>query len=75
MDSFILGYFLVEWVRVFHRTALDTGRATRALVLYNVSGLFDKCYLKVSCLPFYTVNFSIRQDLYVWMPADLDQFR
>ena len=74
MDGFILGYFLIKLIRVFHRTVFYTGGATRAFVLYNVSGLFDKRYLKVSCFSFYTVNFSIRQDLYVWMPADLDQF-
>ena len=74
MDGFILRYFLIEFVRVFHRTVLDTGGTARTLVLYDVSGFSDKRYLKVSRLSFYTVNFSIRQDLNVWMPADLDQF-
>jgi hypothetical protein len=44
------------------------------LVLQNIPGLFRQGYLKVACLSFYTGNFSIRQDLYVGMPADLDQF-
>ena len=30
-------------------------------------------YVKVSCFPFYTFNFSIGEDFYIWMPADLDQ--
>jgi len=74
MDGFIRRYFLIKLIRVFDRAVLDTGGATRAFVLYNVSGLSDQGNLKVSCFPFYTVNFSIRQDFYVWMPADLDQF-
>ena len=51
-----------------------TGTTTRAFVLYDVSGLFSQVYGEVSCFPFYTLNFSIGQDLYVGMPADLDQF-
>jgi hypothetical protein len=30
--------------------------------------------LEVSCVPFYTVNVGIRQDLDIGVPADLDQF-
>lgn len=30
-------------------------------------------YLEVSCFTCYIVNFSIGKDLYIWMPADLDQ--
>ena len=74
MDRFILRNFLIEFIRVFYRAVLDTGGTAGTLVLYDVSGFSDKRYLKVSRLSFYTVNFSIRQDLYVWMPADLDQF-
>jgi hypothetical protein len=74
MDGFILRYFLIEFVRVFHGTVLHTGGATRTLVLNDVSGFSDERYLKVPRISFYTVNFSIRQNLYVWMPADLDQF-
>ena len=74
MDGFILRYFLIKLIRVLDRAVFYTGSTTRAFVLYNVSGLLDQGYLKVSCFPFYTVNFSIGQDLYIGMPADLDQF-
>ncbi len=65
---------MIVWIRVFDRAVLYAGTTTRAFVLYNVSGLFIQGDLEVSCFPFYTVNFSIGQDLYVGMPADLDQF-
>ena len=56
------------------RAVLYTGRTTRAFVLYNVSGLFIQGNLEISRFPFYTINFSIGKDLYIGMPADLDQF-
>jgi hypothetical protein len=74
MDGFILRYFLIKLVRVFDRAVFDTGRTTRAFVLYNISWLFGQGDLEVSCFPLYPFNFSIGQDLYVGMPADLDQF-
>jgi hypothetical protein len=74
MDGFILRYFLIKLIGVFDRAVFDTGRTTRAFVLQNISGFFSQRYLEVSCFPLYTVNFSIRQDLYIGMPADLDQF-
>ena len=75
MNGFILGYILIELIRVFNRAIFCTGRATRASVLDNVSGFLGQGDLKVSCLAFYTVNYSMGEDLYIWMPADLDQFR
>ena len=74
MDGFILRYFLIELIRVFDRAVFDTGSTTRAFVLYNISGFFNQGYLEVSRFPFDTVNFSKGQDLYIGMPADLDQF-
>ena len=65
---------MIVWIRDLDRAVLYTGRTTRAFVLYNVSRLFIQGDLEVSCFPLYTVNFSIGQDLYVGMPADLDQF-
>jgi len=75
MDGFILRYFLIKLIRVFDRAVFYTGSTTRAFALYNISGLFNQRYLEVSCFPCYTVDFSIGQDLYIGMPADLDQFR
>ena len=74
MDGFIRRYVLIVWIRDLDRTVLYTSRTTSAIVFYNVSGLLDQGCLKVSCFPFYTVNFSKCQDFYIWMPADLDQF-
>ena len=65
---------MIVWIRDLDRAILYTGSTTRAFVLYNVSGLFIQGDLEVSCFPFYTLNFSISQDLYIGMPADLDQF-
>jgi hypothetical protein len=75
MDGFIPGYFLIERIRVFNRAIFDTGRAARAFVLDNVSGLSGQADLKVPCLALDTVHFRKGKNLYVWMPADLDQFR
>ena len=65
---------MIVWIRDLDRAVLYAGSTTRAFVLDNVSGLFIQGDLEVSCFPFYTVNFSIGQDLYIGMPADLDQF-
>ena len=75
MDSFIRRYSLIKLIRVFDRAVFCTGRTARAFFLYNVSGFLGQGDLKISRFPFYTVNFSIGQNLYIWMPADLDQFR
>ena len=75
VDGFIIRYFLIKLVRVFDWAVFDTGTATRAFILYNVSGFFNQGYLEVTCFSCYSVNFSIGEDLYIGMPADLDQFR
>jgi hypothetical protein len=74
VDGFVRGQVLVVRIRDLDRAVLDTGSATRALVFYDVAGLLVQDDLEVSCRPFDTVNFSIGQDFYVGMPADLDQF-
>ena len=74
MDGFILRYFLIKLIWVFDRAVFDTGRTTRAFVLQNISGLFGQGDLEISYFPLYPFYFSIAQDLYIWMPADLDQF-
>ena len=74
MDGFILRYFLIELIRVMNRAVFRTRCTTRALVLNNVPGLSIQRYREVSCFSFYAANFGIAQDLYVGVPADLDQF-
>ena len=74
MDGLILRYFLVELVRVFDRAVLDAGRATGAFALDDIPGFSIQGYLEVPCFPCDALDFGIRQDLDIWMPADLDQF-
>ncbi len=74
MDSFILRDFLIELIRVFDRAVFNAGRTTPAFVLYNISGLLQQGDLELSCFSFYSVHFSVGQNLYIGMPADLDQF-
>ena len=74
MDGFILGYFLIKHIRVFNRAVFDTGRTSRAIFLDDVSGLLGHRDLKVPRFTLYAVNFRMGKNLYVRMPADLDQF-
>lgn len=73
MDRFILRYVLIEFIRVFNRTVFYTGSATRAFLFQDIPGFPGKGYPKVSCCSLYTVDFSIGKNLYIGMPADLDQ--
>jgi hypothetical protein len=73
MDRLILRYLLVILIGVLDGAVLHTRGAARTFALQDIPGLLDQGYLEVACFPFHTVNFSIGQDLYVRMPADLDQ--
>lgn len=73
MDGLILRYFLIILIRVFGRAVFYTGSTTCAFFLKNIPWLRSKAYLEVSYLAFYSVNFSEGEDLYVGVPADLDQ--
>ena len=75
MYGFVRRYFLIELIRVDNRTVLNTGRTTGAAVFNDIPGLFYQGDLEISCLSFDAFNFGIAQDLYILMPADLDQFR
>jgi hypothetical protein len=74
VDGFILRYLLIEHIRVFNRAVFDTGRTTRASVLDDVSGLLGQGDFEVPGFALQAVNFRMGKNLYVWMPADLDQF-
>jgi hypothetical protein len=73
VNRFILRYVLIEFIGVFDRAVFYTGGTTRAFLLQDIPGLLGKGYLKVSYFSLYTVNFSIGENLYIGMPADLDQ--
>ena len=74
MYGFILRYFLIKWIGDLDRAVFYTGSTTCAFVLDNISRLFNQGDLKIPFFSCYTVNLGIGQDLYVWVPADLDQF-
>jgi hypothetical protein len=74
MDRFILGNLLVEGVGVLDRAIDRTSSATRAFLLNNVPGISDQADLKIPCFSLNVFDLCIGQNLYVWMPADLDQF-
>jgi len=73
MDCLILRYLLIILIRVLDRTIFHTGRTTGAFVLKNIPWPLGQGYLEASYLAFDTVNFSVGEDLYIWVPADLDQ--
>src|SRR4030042_1552828 len=74
MYGLIQGYLLIIWIRVLDRTVFHTGSATSAFVFQDVPGLFNQDHLELTRFSFHTVNLSIGEDLYIGMPADLDQF-
>lgn len=74
MDGLVLRYPLIELVRVFDRAVFHAGGAARAFILDDVPGLLQQAYPEPSRLSLDPVYFRIRQDLYVGVPVDLDQF-
>ncbi len=73
MDGLILRYLLVVPVGIDGWAVFHTGRTARALALQDVPRLFDQRHLEGPSFPGDAVDFSIGEDLYIWMPADLDQ--
>jgi hypothetical protein len=74
VDSLVLRYFLIKLIRIFNRTIFRAGCTTRAIILNNVPRFLRQGNIKVTCSTFYAVNFRVGKNLYVRMPADLDQF-
>jgi hypothetical protein len=75
VDGLVVRYLLVVGVRVLDRTVPNAGRAARALVLDDVPGLLDQGDLEIPCFSFNVFDFGEGENLDIWMPADLDQFR
>ena len=75
MYGLVVRNFLVKRIRVLNRAIFYTCRTAGALFLDDVSGFLGQGDRKISCLPRNAVNFRKCQNLYIWMPADLDQFR
>jgi hypothetical protein len=74
VHGLVAGYVLVEPIGVLYRAVLYAGGAARAFVLDDVARFFGQRDRKVACLSVYTIDFGIRENVYVGMPADLDQF-
>jgi hypothetical protein len=73
MNRLVLRYLLVVLIGVLDRAVFDARRAARALVFLDVSGFLGKTYREIARFPFYTFNLGVGEDLYVRVPADLDQ--
>ena len=73
MNGLTLRYLLIILVRIFGRAIFYAGSTTRTSTLKDIPRLSRQGYLEISYLTFYTVDFSKGEDLYVGMPADLDQ--
>jgi hypothetical protein len=74
MDRLVHRYFLIVLVRIFGGTIFYAGGATRTFVLKDIPWLLSQGYLETSYLPLHALDFGVGEDLYIWMPADLDQF-
>jgi len=75
MNCLIKGDILVILIWILDRTVFNTYRATCAFVFFYISWFPYQCYMKITYLTFYLVDLCIGENLYIWMPADLDQFR
>ena len=75
MDRLIERYVLVILVRVLHRAVFHAHRTARAQVFLDVTGLAVQCYVKISCISLYAVDFRVGENFDVGVPADLDQLR
>ena len=77
MDMNGLGQRQILIVRIgdLDRAVLDAGRATRAFVLDDVSGLPVQGDLEVSRFSFDADNLGVGQDIDIGMPAALDELR
>jgi len=73
MDGLIHRYFLIISVRILGRAILYTGSTTGAFILKNIPWLLRQGYPVVPYLSLYAVDFSIGEDFYIGVPADLDQ--
>jgi hypothetical protein len=74
MNGLVLGYLLIEYVRIGDRAVFDAGGAAGTFFLDNVSGFLVQGDGKISRFPSHMVHFRISKNFDVWMPADLDQF-
>ena len=75
MDGFIVRYLLVEFIRILNRAILNTDRTTGTLILVDVSWFLLQGDAEVPRRTLNAFNFGVRQNFYIWLPADLDQFR
>jgi len=75
MNCLVEGYLLVILVWILDRTVFNTCCTACAFILFYIPWFPYECYIEITYLTLYLVNLSIGENLYIWMPADLDQFR
>ncbi len=75
MNRLVHGNILVEWIRIFNGAVFHTGGTARTFVFNDIPGPGFQGNLEITFLPFYCFDFCKCENLNVWMPADLDQFR
>ncbi|OPX96081.1 MAG: hypothetical protein A4E59_01381 [Syntrophorhabdus sp. PtaB.Bin027] len=75
MDSFIFRQSLVVFILDLNRAVFHTHTATCTFVFIYISWFLNKGYLKISCFSCHLLYFSIRQYLYVGVPAAFHKFR
>jgi hypothetical protein len=75
MDGLTAGDRLVERVRVGNRAIFDAGSAAAAFIFPDIPGFLDEPDFEVPRLTLDRLDLGMGEDLYVFLPADLDQFR
>jgi hypothetical protein len=75
MNRFVIGYRLIECIRVLHGAIFYAGGATCTFVLDDVPGLLGQSDHEVTRLSLYPFNLGIGEYLDVFLPVNLDQFR
>ena len=73
MDCFVLAKILIERIWNLDRAIFYANGTAGAFVLNYVSWFLNQRYIEITSLTVNALDLSICQDLYVWVPADLDQ--
>jgi hypothetical protein len=75
MHGFVVRYPLIIGIGIVNRTIFNACGTPRTFVLDDVAGFGGQRDFEITRLSLNAVHVGECQNLYVWMPADLDQFR